>query len=136
MRKLSPFGWVFWVLLVFWIFVIGLWVGNAATKTLNFAWQQSTADLPNLQMWRIYSSTTQGAGYTLMTQIVYDGQAKPEYTGSAQITQGDNTAKTYFFVVRAVGKNGNESGNSNEVSAVIDLTAPSTPIQFKVTISN
>ena len=134
MRKLSPFGWVILGLCFFWLLVIGS--VYPATKTLTFSWQQSTADLPNLQMWRIYSSTTQGAGYTLMTQIVYDGQAKPEYTGNATITQGDSTSKTYFFVCRAVGKNGNESGNSNEVSAVIDLTAPSTPVQFKVTISN
>ena len=134
MRKLSPFGWVILGLCFFWLLVIGS--VYPATKALTFSWQQSTADLPNLQMWRIYSSTTQGAGYTLMTQIVYDGQAKPEYTGNATITQGDNTSKTYFFVCRAVGKNGNESGNSNEVSASIDLSAPSTPIQFKVTISN
>lgn len=134
MRKLSPFGWVMLGLLFFWFLIVGS--VYPATKTLTFSWQQSTADLPNLQMWRIYSSTTQGAGYTLMTQIVYDGQAKPEYTGNATITQGDNTSKTYFFVCRAVGKNGNESGNSNEVSAVIDLASPSTPIQFKVTISN
>jgi hypothetical protein len=109
---------------------------QAATKTLTFNWQQDAASLPSLQMWRIYSSTTDGGPYSLMSQIVYDGQAKPEYVGTSTITQGDNTSKVYYFVVRAVGKNGNESGNSNQVSATIDLTAPGVPVQFRVTISN
>jgi hypothetical protein len=135
MKKLfSPFGWCVLGVLLFWILVATSVF--ALTKTLNFGWQQASADLPNLATWRIYSSSTAGGPYALLTQIAYDGQAKPEYTGTATITQADNTAKTYYFICRAVGKNGNESGNSNEVSAVIDLIAPSTPVQFKVTISN
>ncbi len=132
-KLLTPLGWIVLGCLVFWL-VIAFAAFGATNVTFN--WQQTSTDLPNLQMWRIYSSTTPGTGYTLLAQIIYDGAAKPEYTGTATITQPDNTAKTYYFICRAVGKNGNESGNSNEVNAAIDLTAPSTPIQFKVTKSN
>lgn len=136
MKRLTPLSWIVIGCLLFWVLILGVYAVSGATKTLTFGWQQASADLPNLQMWRIYSSVTPGAGYTLMSQVVYDGAAKPEYTGTATITQADNTARTYYFICRSVGKNGNESGNSNEVSAAIDLTAPSTPIQFRVTIGN
>lgn len=107
----------------------------ANVSNFTFGWQQSAVDLPNLQEWRIYKTETAGTGYTQMIAIAYDGTQKQEYTGSTTIDQPINTKKTYYFIVRAVGKNGLESGNSNEVSAVIDWTTPNVPILFRVTIN-
>lgn len=111
-------------------------IAFAATSQLTFNWQQSASDLPNLKEWRIYKSTTQGSGYTLFNTITYNGVPAQEYTGSSVLTQPDNTKQVYYFVCRAVGNNGVESGNSNEVSATIDWTSPSVPILFRVTVTN
>jgi hypothetical protein len=110
--------------------------GYAATKTATFTWTQPAADLPILAGWRVYSSATAGGPYTLLSSITYTGTPASSYTGTGTLTQADGTAKTWYFVCRALGKSGLESGNSNEVNAVIDLTVPGTPVTFTVTITN
>jgi hypothetical protein len=123
---------------IVWLAVIMLLPGLvafAATRTATFTWTQDAASLPKIQSWRVYSASTSGGPYTQLAEIAYDGSPKPSYTGSATLTQADGTAKTWYFICRAHGKNGIESGNSNEVSAVIDLTVPGTPVSFTVTIS-
>jgi hypothetical protein len=108
----------------------------AATSTLTFGWQQSVNDLPTLKAWRIYKSNTSGSGYTLFQEILYNGTPQQEYSAVTSLTQPDGSKTTYYFVCRAVGTNNVESGNSNEVTAVVDWTAPSVPIMFKVTVTN
>ena len=111
-------------------------IAYAATSTLTFGWQQSVNDLPTLKAWRIYKSNTSGSGYTLFQEILYSGTPQQEYSAVTSLTQADGSKATYYFVCRAVGTNNVESGNSNEVTAVVDWTAPSVPVMFKVTITN
>ena len=107
-----------------------------ATKTATFTWTQDSASLPVLAGWRVYQASAAGGPYTLLSSMTYDGTPKPSYTGTGTINQADGTSKTYYFVCRALGKSGLESGNSNEVSAVVDLTVPGVPVTFTVTITN
>ena len=107
----------------------------AATRTATFTWTQDAASLPLLSKWNVYSATKSGGPYTLLSSITYDGTPKAQYTGTGTLTQTDGSSATYFFICRALGKSGIESGNSNEVSATIDLTVPGVPINFQVVIS-
>lgn len=117
------------------ILVMGSLVYSAVSN-LNFAWQQDAASLSTIKSWKIYKSETAGTGYTLFYEILYNGTPQQEYTGATTLDQPIGTKKTYYFVCRALGTNGVESGNSNEVSATIDWNQPSVPIMFKVTVTN
>ena len=111
-------------------------ISHAAMSTLTFGWQQEATDLPNIKSWRIYKSNTSGSGYTLFQEIPYNGTPQQEYTAATSLAQPDGTKVVYYFVCRAVGTNNVESGSSNEVTAVVDWSAPSVPVLFKVTITN
>ena len=132
MRKILRVG---LTLLVLTLLLSG--VSLAGSKTINFAWEQGTSDLPNLQEWRIHSSLTQGGPYKLLSTIPFDGTTKLEYTGSGTVTEiADGQKATVYFVATAFGKSGAESGYSNEVSALIDFTTVTTPINLKIVITN
>ena len=112
-------------------------IAFAGTKTINFAWEQGAADLPNLKEWRIHSSMTVGGPYTVLSTIPFDGTVKPSYAGSGTVTTIPNGQKaTVYFVATAFGKSGIESGYSNEVSVLIDFTTVTVPINFKIVITN
>jgi hypothetical protein len=66
-------------------------------------WAQSAG--PDVTHNRVYRGSTQGGPYTLVATI----PAAPGY-----INSGVSSRAVYFYVVTAVGRNGLESGRSNE----------------------
>lgn len=105
----------------------------AGTKTITFAWEQP-GDISDLQGWKLYVSEAAGGPYTIQTTINYDGNPLQEYQSAQPIISPDGQRKTYYFVVTAFDQSGNESGYSNEVSAIIDFEAPLLPIKLIIKV--
>jgi hypothetical protein len=105
------------------------------TRTATATWSQPAASLPNLASWKVYTSPTAGGPYTLLATMPYDGTARPTYTTTGTLTQAAGTIKNWYFIVRAVGKNGSESPNSNEVMVPLDLSVMDAPVTLTITIS-
>src|SRR5262249_48126581 len=92
--------------------------GSPATVTLSgtgvvqhsvsLAWLASTSTVSG---YNVYRSTTSGSGYTKINTSLVGSLA---YTDS-NVTSGT----TYYYVTTAVGSSGNESGFSNQATAVI-----------------
>jgi len=107
----------------------------ADTRTATATWSQPAASLPNLASWRVYTSPTAGGPYTLLATMPYTGTPAPTYSTTGTLTQAAGTIKNWYFIVRAVGKNGSESVNSNEVMMPIDLSVMDAPVTLTITIS-
>ena len=107
----------------------------ADTRTATATWSQPAASLPNLASWRVYTSPTAGGPYTLLSTMPYTGTPSPTYTTTGTLTQTSGTIKNWYFIVRAVGKNGSESPNSNEVMMPLDLSVMDAPVTLTITIS-
>jgi hypothetical protein len=83
---------------------------QAVSHSVALSWTASTSTVAG---YNVYRSTTSGGPYTLITSSAVTGT-----------TFTDNTVQsgvTYFYVVTAVDAGGNESVNSNEVSATIPI---------------
>ena len=110
---------------------------QAGTKTINFAWDQANLDMPNLKEWHLKYSLVSGGPYTVLAVVPYGGVILTPYTGSGTVTAiPDGQKATVYFVCTAVGTSGVESGNSNEVSAMLDFTTVTVPVNFKIVITN
>jgi hypothetical protein len=118
------------------LFILAAVPALAGTKTLTFGWQQNATDLPQMQDWKLYKADAAGGPYTLFATIPYNGTPAQEYTSTNPLTSPDGQEKTYYFVVRATDKQGNSSGYSNEVAALIDFLSPSVPVTLRVTVTN
>ena len=106
----------------------------AGDKQLTFEWAQTLT--PDFYGWKLHMSTTPGGPYTQFgANIVYDGTPSPTYTMSETLTSPDGQQITYYFVVSATDTAANESGFSNEVSAVIDFLGPCVPVTLTVTVA-
>jgi hypothetical protein len=106
----------------------------AETKNITFLWEQATTDLPNLKEWRIKQSMAPGGPYTLATTVPYTGTPQNEYTATAPITVPSGAKTTLYFIATAVSTAGNESGPSNEVSAVLDFSVVTVPIRLRLEV--
>jgi fibronectin type 3 domain-containing protein len=82
--------------------------GTAATQhTVDLSWTASA----NAVSYNIYRSTVSGGSYTMIN-------TSPDSTTA----YADNTVvsgTTYYYVATAVNASGNESGYSNQVTAVV-----------------
>src|SRR5439155_23343143 len=81
---------------------------TAGTGSVSLQWAAGTE--PDLAGYDVYRSTTGGGGYVRL-------ESSPLATAAFTDT-GVVNGVTYFYVVKAVDKSGNESGPSNEASAV------------------
>lgn len=81
---------------------------------------------PNRVGYNVYRSTTSGSGYVKINSNLI--------TTTSYVDSGLSNGMTYYYVVRAVNKEGIESANSNEASA----TATSDAFKFNrvLTIDN
>jgi Abnormal spindle-like microcephaly-assoc'd, ASPM-SPD-2-Hydin/Protein of unknown function (DUF1573) len=81
---------------------------QAATHSVALAWVASTSTVSG---YNVYRSTTSGSGYAKINSALVTG-----------LTYSDTTVQsgtTYYYVVNAVDSSGNESADSNQVTAVI-----------------
>jgi hypothetical protein len=134
------------VLVALWFFILFGTVGAAfaaapqsLTKTLNFAWDQDTVDLSNIDGWWLYVSETTATGFVKLVKIPYTTGAGPSFTGTASltVTGAPGTTVKRYFVLTANGKNATESVYSNEVVGdfVMPYSTPTVPFNLKLTIT-
>jgi len=81
---------------------------QVTSHTVNLSWNDSGTTISG---YNVYRSTTSGTGYLKINNSLLSG-----LTYADASVQGGTT---YFYVATAVDTNGNESGYSNEASAVI-----------------
>jgi len=105
-------------------------------KSLTFAWEQATTDLPNLQGWGLYVMTTSGGTKPAPIPVTYTSGSGPfQASQSFTVTGLPGTTVRRFFVLDAVGKDTKRSGFSNEVfyDFVIPYSPVTTPVSLTVT---
>jgi len=81
----------------------------AVQHSVALSWTASTSS--GVVGYRVYRATQSGGPYTLITNTAVVGTTFTDTTVAA--------GQTYFYVVTAVDGSGNESVNSNEVSATV-----------------
>lgn len=102
--------------------------------TLTFAWEQPDLVVgnANFEGWVIFHRQGSEGVFTQLGSImVWDGTVKPEYSAPWTLTASAGQETTYQFLCRAKNKEsagGEWSGDSNVVTQVIDLKAPSMPV--------
>jgi hypothetical protein len=99
----------------------GLHAVSASPAGIELAWNAVTGD-PTLYGYEVLRGATAGGPYTVLALVT--GTA---YT-DADVVQGG----TYHYVVRAVDRSFNRSGNSNEVAATAELRTVT--VVFDVTV--
>lgn len=111
---------VFLTIFSIFLMVILLITAAHAGSNIMFAWDANTeADLAG---YRLYQSTTSG-------QYEYgpDHCLATIPAGTETVTLGSIADGTWYWVLTAFDKTGNESGPSNEVTATVDTVAPAQP---------
>lgn len=106
------------------------------SKSITFAWDQASTDLPNLKEWGLYVMTTAGGAKPTAISVPYTTGSGP-FTAASTFTVTGNPGTTVrrYFVLDAVSKNLNRSGFSNEVfyDFVIPAANVTTPMSLTVT---
>lgn len=108
------------------------------TKSLTFAWDQATSDLPNLQGWGLYVMTSSGGTKPAPINVAYTSGTGPfTATQSFTVTGTPGSTVRRYFVLDAVSRSGNRSGYSNEVfyDFVIPFSDVTTPMSLRVTVT-
>ena len=109
---------------------------DKANSTLSFTWTYETAWLPKIEKWSLWESETSGSAFTKVVDISYDPNLSPPYTTSVVIDVNQGEVTKYYVLVahRGVENNSASSGNSNEVTVIIDKMPPKSPFEFKIKI--
>lgn len=100
-------------------------------KTLKFSWQQVLPEPNDLAGWRLYSSLTPEGERVLVAEIPFV-EAQTDYVTEQVIEISDSG--NIYFMVSAYDTSGNESGMSDPVFEVFDITPPLVPINLTITI--
>ena len=108
----------------------------AGDKTITFGWEYVDPVGQGVAKFRIYKSMTPGIyNHTadMVVELTYTTE-QTEYEVDGVLISPDGQTVTWYFVATALDDQGNESGHSNEVSALIDFEWPGEIINFKVTL--
>ena len=101
------------------VILVLLMVMNAPAVDKTFTWDANTeADLAGYRLYQSNVSNQYSIGSGWIAEIP---------AGTEILSYNVTPDETYYFVLTAFDVNGNESGYSNEVSTVIDETAPAPP---------
>jgi glycosidase/fibronectin type 3 domain-containing protein len=102
----------------------GLQVTDEGDGTVSLAWNS----VPDADGYNLYRSPVSGGGWVKVNSELL---ASPDY-----IDEGLQNARTYYYVVTALDGSGNESGYSNEVSALPHLTINWANLQWPPTLTH
>ncbi len=115
--------------------VLSLWVNNV--DAIKFKWDCNTEG--DLASYSLYQGTTSG-DYTFGKGNEVKSLDNPKVGAPPPCSEAleipDPPDGEYFWVVTAFDKADNESGPSNEVSAVIDTVPPADPLKFRIDSCN
>jgi len=109
----------------------------AGDKTITFAWEYVDPVGQGVDKFRIYKSMTSGVydhDMDILVELPFTAE-QTEYEVDGVLTSPDGQAVTWHFVATALDGQGNESGHSNEVSALIDFEGPAGVINFKAILN-
>jgi len=103
-----------------------------ANDVVTFIWKQG--DIGRIEEWKLYMGEVQGGPYDLLITVPYSGTPGDTYTTSQEMTVNAGEMKTFYFTLVTFTPNGVFSGNSMEVSVVIDkrVMAPINTLRIKV----
>lgn len=104
----------------------------AGQKQLKFVWEypDPPADLAGFYL---YASTIQGTYQKPLMTINYD-PIEQDYHAETILESPDGQIQTWYFILTAFDKHGNESTPSNEVSAIVDFEKPPAPLTLTVDV--
>lgn len=102
----------------------GLQVTNEGDGQVGLAWNA----VSGAASYNVYRSPVSGGGWVKATGT--------PITGTSFTDTGLRNGQTYYYVVRALDGVGNESGNSNEVSALPHLTIGWANLQWPPTLNH
>ena len=105
----------------------------AGNKTITFAWEYNDPFGQGVAKFRIYKSMAQGVydhDMDMLVELPFTIEQN-EYEIDGALTSPDGQAVVWYFVATALDDQGNESGHSNEMSALVDFEIPGEVINFK-----
>ncbi len=102
-------------------------VGIVSAADINFSWTQNTES--DLAGYRIYNSLTSG-----LYSYGEENAVAIIPVGEGTVTVEDVTDGMKYWVITAYDTDGNESLPSNELSIMLDTSAPTAPQDFTVTV--
>lgn len=114
--------------IIFTILSFFLFCTFALAVEVGFTWNPNNEG--DLGGYRLYQTKIPGIYVKGVDVAVADIPAGTE-VATIQITEGG----TYYWVLTAYDKYGNESGFSNEVSEHFNFSAPKVPTGFKVSVT-
>lgn len=98
-----------------------------ADSNVTFQWTPNTEN--DLAGYRVHRGTQTGGPYT---QVGSDVACGPNDSTCCEFVDMNIPDGTYFWVATAFDTSGNESGYSNEVTDMLDSTAPAPPQEFNI----
>jgi hypothetical protein len=103
-------------------------------KSLTFAWDQASTDLPNLREWGLYVMTASGGTKPTAIMVPYTTGNGPFTAASTFTVTGlSGSLVRRYFVLDAVNKSGLRSGYSNEV--FYDFQIPYSPVTTPMSLT-
>lgn len=98
-----------------------------ADSNVTLQWTANTEN--DLAGYRVYRGTQAGGPYT---QVGSDVACGPNDAACCEFIDQGIPDGTYYWVATAFDTSGNESGYSNEVTDLLDSTAPAPPSEMNV----
>jgi len=121
------------------IFLLAAGIAGA-DNSVTFTWDKNTeTDLAGYRLYRSASPDGQVVGVDTSITILpnnedYDHDLIPDLEPNREAKTINNVSDgTWYWVLTAFDTSGNESGKSNEVSAILDSVAPGAPTILNIT---
>ena len=115
-----------------------IFAAHVMADPVTFQWNQDTPSLASLSHWSLKVRSTPDGEIENAIDVPYSGEVEPSYTSTQTITVVGTPGSTVrkFFTVTAWSKNGQESGESNQIfkDFVVPWDDVKVPVQFTITI--
>jgi len=98
---------------------------------ITFTWKQD--DIERVKKWKLFSKEAE-TEFTELAEIVYTGQAGPQYTTTEAMTVPEGEMKAFTFALVTFNNLGVFSENSNEVNITIDKRIPAPVYKLRIRI--
>ena len=103
-----------------------------ADQVASLTWNQELA--ADLEGWNVYISEVDGDISGVIPIRVDFVSEQPSYTTPVTIDSPNGVVKTWYITVTAFDTSGNESGQADWISFVVDFESPSIPLELLIEI--